>query len=342
MNLAQRYRQNQVRRWLIVGALVPGLVLLMLVSVSLGASPLGLDQVLGALVGGGVDETTRTIVWELRLPRVIMGLLVGLALGSTGAVMQILLRNPLADPYMLGLSAAAGFGASLAMVLGVGVVAGPWLVVGNAFLFSLGSTLVILTVAQRLSLGPTLLLMLGLALLFFFQALTTMIQYFGQAEAVKAALFWSMGDLGRADAENLALVAPLVVASLVFLVFQGRNLHLMNAGDEAAQSLGVNVASTRRLVLVVASLLTAGVVSFVGTIGFIGLVAPHVVRLLWGNDARVLVPASGLVGGVLLLLADLLARMVLSPVLLPVGALTAFLGVPLFVFLLLRSRGGAS
>jgi len=182
-------------------------------------------------------------------------------------------------------------------------------------------------------------ILMGLALLFFFQAMTTIIQYFGDSDAVKAAVFWTVGDLGKADWGKLSIAAPLVLIGEALLIWKSGELNIMGTGDASAKSLGVDVNRTRIVTMVVCTFMIAGIVSFTGTIGFIGLVAPHIVRMITGNDNRILVPASGLVGAVLLVVSDTLARTVLSPVILPVGAVTAFLGVPLFVYLIVKKKG---
>lgn len=342
------YLMHRGRKKMFIVAAVPVLCLMVLFSVASGCVSLSPGDVFRSLSGvlaagaGGVSSQVDLIVWQLRLPRIFMGLLAGMALGGSGAVMQVVLRNPLADPYMLGIASAAGFGASLALIFGVGVLRGPYMVIGNAFLFALMASGLIMVLSGGGSATPESMVLTGLALLFFFQALTTIVQYFGDSDAVKAAVFWSVGNLGRSDWGKLTVLFPLVCTGLVLLFWRSRDLNIMNAGDDAAMSLGVPVAFTRAFSMVVCSLLVAGVVSFTGTIGFVGLVAPHMVRLVIGSDVRFLVPASALVGAILLMASDTLARAALSPVILPVGAVTAFLGVPLLIFLIRRERGGAT
>jgi len=340
------YLEHRGRKKFFIIAVIPVLCLIAAFSVTSGCVSISPGDVFRSLAGcllpvpGAVASQADIIVWQLRLPRILMGLLAGMALGGSGAVMQVVLRNPLADPYMLGIASAAGFGASLALIFGIGFLSGPYLIIGNAFLFSLIASGLIMVLSGGGDATPESMILTGLALLFFFQALTTIVQYFGNSDAVKAAVFWSVGDLGKADWGKLALLFPLVCTGLVLLFWRTRDLNIMNAGDDAARSLGVPVVFIRAFSMVVCSLLVAGVVSFTGTIGFVGLVSPHVVRLVIGNDNRFLVPASALVGAVLLIASDTLARTVLSPVILPVGAVTAFLGVPLLIFLILRNKGG--
>lgn len=350
LQLKEMYRRHRFRKKLFVIILIPVVASLIGSAIAFGSADISFVDVYStifrklipgsSLLSPASPGHTHIIIWKLRLPRILMGLLAGIALGSTGAVMQVVLRNPLADPYMLGIASAAGFGASLAIVLGVGVFAGSYLIIGNAFLFSLISSGLILALSGRKGASPESMILTGLALLFFFQAMTTMVQYFGDSEAVKAAVFWTVGDLGKSDWSKLGITFPLVLVGEILLVWKSGELNIMNTGDASAKSLGVNVQGTRILMMIVCSIMVAGVVSFTGTIGFIGLVSPHLVRMVIGADNRILVPASGLVGAVLLVLADTIARTIISPVILPVGAVTAFLGVPLFIYLIIRKKGG--
>ena len=285
------------------------------------------------------NKSVSIIIWKLRLPRVIMGLLAGIALGSSGAVMQVVLRNPLADPYMLGISSAASFGASLAIIFGVGVLSGSYLIIGNAFLFSILSALLIFILSGKRGSSPEKMVLIGLALLFFFQAMTTILQYFGNSDAVKAAVFWTVGDLGKATWSSIIISLPIILIGLLLLIWKSNDLNIMNTGDSIAKSLGVNVKTNRIIAMIVCTLMVATIVSFTGTIGFIGLVAPHLVRMAVGTDNRILIPASGIVGALLLVISDTIARTILSPIILPVGAVTAFLGVPLLLYLIMRKKG---
>lgn len=349
LQIKEQYYRHRTKKKLFVVLLIPIVVLLIGSAIACGSANIKFIDVYAtifrklfpSLIGGSDAGHTDIIIWNLRLPRILMGVLAGAALGSTGAVMQVLFRNPLADPYMLGISSAAGFGASLAIVLGVGVMDGPNMIIGNAFLFSCLSSGVILILSGRRGAAPESMILTGIALLFFFQAMMTIIQYFGDSDAVKAAVFWTIGDLGKADWDKLAITAPLVFAGEILLVWKSGDLNIMNTGDAGAKSLGVNVQRTRIALMAVCTLMVAGIVSFTGTIGFIGLVAPHIVRMIIGTDNRILVPASGLVGAVLLVFSDTVARIVIPPVILPVGAVTAFLGVPLFVYLVVKRKGGA-
>jgi iron complex transport system permease protein len=344
-SLSQTYIRYKDRKRLVLVVLIPVALILILASIAIGSADISVMDVYATiwqkffLGSNSTPPYTQIIIWELRLPRVLMGLLSGIAFGCSGAVLQVVLRNPLADPYILGISSAAGFGAALAIIFGLGILPGNYLIVGNAFIFSLISSAIILGLTGRKNASPQTMILTGLALLFFFQAMTTILQYFGESDAVKTAIFWSVGDLGKANWEKLAITAPLIIVGTGFLCWKSQDLNILNAGDATAKSLGVNLNRTRVTTMIICTLMVAGIVSFTGTIGFIGLVAPHLVRMLIGNDNVILVPSSGLFGAVLLIMSDTIARTILSPVVLPVGSVTAFLGVPLFIFLIIKKSG---
>ena len=344
--LKKQYKEYKRRKHRLFTLLFLFIPILIAFSVASGSADISLYDVFRTLVSKLFFISDRSdlksadiIIWELRLPRVIMGVLCGVALGVSGAVMQTILRNPLADPYMLGIASAAGFGASLAIILGVGVFGGSYLVIGNAFFFSGIASILILIFAGGQNASPEKMVLVGLALLFFFQAMITLLQYFGEAEAVKAAVFWTVGDLGKTDWSEILILFPVVVIGFVALQWKARDLNIMNSGDASAKSLGIQVERIRIFAMLVCTFIVASAVSFTGTIGFVGLVAPHLIRMTVGNDNNILIPASGLAGAILLVLSDTFARTLLSPVILPVGAVTAFLGVPLFLYLIVRKKG---
>lgn len=311
------------------------------VAATLGSYPITVTEVYSILWHGlfqNAETTKEIVIWNLRLPRILMGILAGMGLAIAGTMMQGILRNPLASPFTLGIASGAGFGAALAILLGAGVVSGKYLIVGNAFLFALIPTFIILGLTRYRRATPETMILAGIAILYIFSASTALLMYFSESEAVKAAYFWMVGDLERASWDNLLLVSLVLAGCIIPLMWKSWDVNVMGAGDETAKSLGVNVGRTRILILMIASLLTAGIVCFTGTIGFIGLVAPHMCRIVIGGDNRFLIPASGLFGGVLLLSADTIARRIIAPVILPVGVLTAFMGGPLFLYLIMRRR----
>lgn len=282
--------------------------------------------------------TEEIVVWQLRLPRIFLGIIAGIGLGLAGAVMQAILRNPLASPYTLGISSGAGFGASLAILAGAGIVGGKYLIIGNAFVFALLVSFIILALSSRKGATPETMILAGIAMMYLFGAMTTILQYFGEAEAVKEAVFWMVGDLNRASWPVVTIILGVLACCAPLLMLKSWDLNVMGAGDETAKSLGVNVKRTRVITMVVSTLLVATIVCFTGTIGFIGLVAPHMTRLAIGGDNKYVLPVSGLLGAVILISADLVARRIIAPVILPVGAVTAFMGAPLFLYLIMRRR----
>lgn len=275
------------------------------------------------------------IFWDLRLPRALLALLVGGSLGVAGASLQSLVRNPLADPFLLGLSGGAGLGAVLAIAFHLG---GAWTLPLAAFagaLLALGLVFR-LGLAGGAMLDPRVLLLGGVAVGAFCGAVTTAVVALAEASALRNAYLWLWGGLSGASWDTVTLVAVYVPIPLVVLLSAARPLDLLTLGEEPARYLGTDVAVTRRRVYLAASLLTAAAVAVAGVIGFVGLIVPHLGRALFGGRHRALLPASFLAGGILLLLADTLARTAVAPRELPVGIVTALVGVPLFVLLLRR------
>jgi iron complex transport system permease protein len=311
------------------------------IAATLGSFPITVTEVYSIIWHGlfqNAETTKEIVIWNLRLPRILMGILAGIGLAIAGTMLQGILRNPMASPFTLGIAAGAGFGAALAIILSTGLIAGKYLIIGNAFLFSLIPTFVILGLARYRRATPETMILAGIALLYIFHASTTLLMYFSEPEAVKEAYFWMVGSLGKSSWDNLLPVFAVLVSCIIPLMWKSWDLNVMGAGDETAKSLGVNVERTRIFIMIVASLLTAGIICFTGTIGFIGLVAPHMCRMVIGGDNRFLIPASGLFGAALLLGADTVARRIIAPVILPVGVLTAFMGGPLFLYLILRRK----
>ncbi|MBU4265633.1 MAG: iron ABC transporter permease [Candidatus Altiarchaeales archaeon] len=279
-----------------------------------------------------------TCVWDLRLPRIFLGIFTGASLAIAGAVMQGILRNPLASPYTLGISAGAGFGASLAIIAGAGFVGGEYLIIGNAFIFALVCSFIIIAFASRRGATPETMILVGIAILYIFSSATILLQYFGEEEAVVESLFWMVGGLDRASWDKVFMSGIMLACTVPLLMIKSWDLNVMAVGDETAKSIGVNVKRIRIFTLSITSLMVASTVCFTGTIGFIGLVAPHITRMVIGGDNRFLIPASGIVGAVLLVGADIFARNIIPPVIVPVGAITACMGGPLLLYLVIKRR----
>ncbi|MEA5445293.1 iron ABC transporter permease [Gammaproteobacteria bacterium AB-CW1] len=301
-------------------------------AVSIGSVPIPPGEFWAVVTGGG-SELHRTLIIELRLPRAAAAFATGGLLGVAGALMQVLLRNPLADPYVLGLSGGAAVGALTAMLFGLGVTA----VSGSAFAGAMVSVVLVFGLAHGTgSWTPTRLLLTGVVVAAGWGAVITFMLALSPSEQIPGMLYWLMGDMAYARSPWPA-VTVLVVACVLMLPF-GRSLNVLARGPLQAAALGVSVRPMTWTVYAVASLLTAVAVTTAGAIGFVGLVVPHMLRLVLGNDQRLILPASALGGGILLVLSDTLARTLLAPEQLPVGVITAMLGVPTFLYLLYRSR----
>jgi iron complex transport system permease protein len=298
-----------------------------------GPAALSPAEVLAALTGGG--GAGGAIVWALRLPRVVLGLLVGGVLAVSGASLQVLVRNPLADPYLLGLSGGAGLGAVLAMCAGVST---PWLIPAAAFAGAVATMATVYALASAAggTLDGRVLLLAGVVVGAFAGALVTGILAVSPPQQARTALVWLMGGLGGVGWPAILALACYAVPGVIVLAAEARTLNLLAMGDEPARHLGADVDRSRRRVYLAASLLTAAAVAAAGIIGFVGLVVPHAIRMLHGHDHRALLPASFVAGGALLVLADAGARTAFAPLELPVGVVTAVVGVPVFAFLLRR------
>ncbi len=339
--LTQHRRQNR-RRAGLVGAMAAAAVVAVLVDLVTGPAGLPLGETLGALMGAeGTTRGAEVIVWQVRLPVAIMALMVGAALGLAGAEMQTVLENPLAEPFTLGVSAAAALGAAMAIVLGLtlpGLPAG-WAVSANAFLFALGALMLLQTLGRLRGGGPEVLILFGIAVNFTAGALLSLLQFIASADALQQLVFWTMGSLASVRWPGVALLAVVVAVAAPFSFRAAWRLTALQMGEEQARSFGVDVTALRRWALLRVSLLAATAVSMVGVIGFVGLAGPHVARMLVGEDHRFFLPASLLTGALLMSLASTVSKLAVPGVLLPVGLVTSLIGLPVFFSLVLRGRG---
>ncbi len=345
INILIAYRHHTGRKRLFVFSLMAAIGLLGTFYITLGPLPLSILEVYATLFNRFIPnyfstpgELAARAIWYMRLPRLLMGLAAGFNLGIAGAVMQPVLRNPLASPFTLGISAGAGFGAALAIIFGKGLGGGVFFVVINAFAFSLLTAILILGLSQYKGATPEKMVLSGIALSYLFSAGTTMMQYFADSWAVSEVVFWMVGSLGKSTWSSLRFMLPVMLVCVPYLLLKTRDLNVMNTGDDVAKSLGANVRRDRVLILMAASLLTAITICFTGTIGFIGLVAPHIARMILGGDNRFVIPAAGLVGALLLNGSDLVAMNIIRPTIIPIGIMTAFMGVPLFLYLIMNNR----
>jgi iron complex transport system permease protein len=280
-----------------------------------------------------------TIVWNLRLPRIAMASVAGAGFAVSGAAMQGIMRNPLVSPFTIGISSGAGFGASLAIVLGVGVFSGgQYLIIGNAFFFALLAAGLVYGVARFRGVTPETLILGGIALMYLFSASTSMLQYLASEQQLQGVVFWLFGSLASATWQSLAIVMLVFLVCCPLLIKYAWDLNALATGDEVALSLGINAARVRLVAMILASLITATIICFTGIIGFVCLVAPHITRMVIGSDHRFLIPFAAIVGALLLLAADTAGRTLFAPAELPVGIVTAYIGVPMFLYLLITRR----
>jgi iron complex transport system permease protein len=321
-----------IRPSLLFSALFAMTIVAGFIALLFGSADVSINMTWQAITGTAPDNV-RSLIIDLRLSRALTAFGIGGLLAVSGVLMQVLLRNPLAEPYILGSSGGAAVAALLAMMAGLGST----IVDLSAFAGAMGATLLVFSIAQGSgSWTPSRLLLTGVVLAAGFSAATTLLLALSPDQNLRGMLFWLMGDLNYANAplQSLALLSVITVAG----VFAARSLNVLSHGDLQAAIVGMPVASFRLIIFAVTSLATAISVTTVGVIGFIGLVVPHLIRIVAGSDHRIVLPASALSGGILLVIADTIARTIIAPRQLPVGALTATLGVPLFLLLMSRSQ----
>lgn len=340
------------RKWMVL--LLSALVLLAacLASLLAGSTGVSLKEVLLALMGQG-DQQIRTIVWNVRMPRIAAAAVVGIALAMCGCVMQNVLRNPLASASTLGVSQGASFGAAVAIIcLGAGsqinsggssaalTINNPYLVTLCAFLGGMTTTVLILLLSRLRSVTPAGMVLAGVAISSMFTGGTTLVQYFADDVMVATVVYWTFGSLGRAGWKEIMMIGALCLLAFLFFLCHRWNYNALESGFQSAKSLGVPVEFLIPVSMAVCALLASVSVAFVGCISFIGLISSHIMRYFVGNDYRFLIPCSALGGAVLLMVSDIACRTLVPPAVLPIGALTSFLGAPLFLYLIMK--GGSA
>lgn len=280
------------------------------------------------------------IIWDFRLPIAVTAILVGAMLSVAGAQMQTILNNPLAEPFTLGISSAASFGASLAIVLGWSVIpgVGHLIVTINAFIFALATCGFILMATRLKGVGSETIILFGIAIFFIFNAALAMMQYMASEDQISRIVFWMMGSLTRASWEKIGLGALLLAMVIPFCLLRSWKLTALRMGEETAESIGVNVSRLRIEMLVAISILAATAVAFVGTVGFVGLVGPHISRMIVGEDQRFFLPLSAVIGALMMSATSILSKMITPGVLYPIGIITALIGVPVFISVILSTR----
>ena len=334
---SQRYRALSARRVLTLGALAVLLFLSVAIDLANGPARYDLLEVVRAmLMPGSVEDQVRVVVWQIRMPVALMAVTVGAALSLAGAQMQTILANPLASPFTLGISAAAGFGAALALVLGVAFIpaAVDYIIPLNAFIMAMGAAMIIHFFSRLRGVTVETIVLLGIALVFSFNAALALLQYLASEQALAAVVFWTMGSLVKATWAKVGVTAAILVLAVPLFARNAWALTALRLGDDKAASFGVRVGRLRLQTMLVVSVLAAIPVSFVGTIGFIGLVGPHIARMLVGEDQRFFLPASMLSGALILSATSVVSKSLIPGAILPIGVITALVGVPFFISLI--------
>lgn len=335
------YRGIIFRRILIMLLLVFLIVVSFLMDFMTGPSGLPLRSLWQALMTPSlVSAGIHVIVWDIRMPFSLMAVIVGLSLGLAGAEMQTILNNPLADPFTLGVSSAAAFGAALAIVLGVGIpgISGQWFISANAFIFALLAVLLLDGITRWTQVATSGVILFGIALVFTFNALVAVLQFVANEDTLQGLVFWTMGSIDRASWQKVGVLFTILAVIMPLSVLSSWKLTALRMGEDRAISFGINVRRLRLNSLLRISILSAMSVAFVGPIGFIGLISPHIARLIFGEDHRFYLPASALTGALVLSVAALASKNLLPGAVIPVGIVTSLVGVPFFLGIILRQR----
>lgn len=336
------YKKHSYRRiiFILIGLLI--CTVSFITDVIVGPASLTLrDMWLAVMQSPEVSKNADVIIWSIRLPTAVMALLVGASLGIAGAGMQTILDNPLSSPYTLGISAGAGFGASLVVVIGLSSLEflGEFMVPFGAFVFADLTSFFIYSINKIKNFSSETMILAGIGMMFLFQALQSLMQYMATPEALQNIVFWTMGSLTKANWLSISIVLVALLVMLPLMMRESWRLTALKLGDEKASGLGVNVENLRVKIFLFISIITAVAVSFVGTIGFIGIVGPHIARMLVGEDQRYFLPLSAVCGMVILSLASIASKMLIPGAMFPIGIVTAIIGVPFFFSLVLTRKG---
>lgn len=340
--------KSYIRNKLYIGIfLVLTLIVAVVYSIKVGAADLSVYDVVNALFNRQAEGAL--IVWNIRIPRILAAIIAGCCMGIEGCIMQNVLRNPLASPYTMGITQGAAFGAAFAIiVLGAGslnsaqadavIVNNPYLTVLAAFLGAMIGVSIILLIAKVRGVTPEAMILAGVAMSSMFVAGIQFLQYFASDTQIAATVFWTFGDVGKAMWNDVWIMFVLLVPALIYFMYHAWDYNSLESGEETAMGLGVNTNRIRLHGMLISSFTASVTVAFLGVIGFVSLIAPHVMRRIIGNDHRYLIPTSALLGALILLVSDTLARIILSPIVLPVGIITSFLGAPLFFYIIIKMR----
>ena len=346
LEMKNSYEKRKYKNLLILVGLTVLLVLVSVLSISIGASKVDASTVVDVVMSLFnkdlvVSQVDKIVVLNIRLPRVFVAVFAGIALSNAGLLMQGIFQNPLVSPYTLGVSNGAAFGAALSIILGT-----PLSFLGNykvpifAFIFSIITMTMVYIISIVAKKSSKTLILAGVAIGYLFSAMVSFLKYVSDTDELPEIVFWMMGSLSGIAWESIAIIVCVVVISFIIMMRYAWDLNVMALGEESALSLGVNFNKIKNISIVLSTLMTAVAVAFTGIIGFVGLIAPHISRMIIGSDYRYLVPASSLIGALLLLISDTVARNIIAPTELPIGIITSFIGVPFFLYLIIKQKRG--
>ena len=341
-SIRTRYARAEGRRIVLILMAILVLAALVLLDLLTGPSGMSLADLSQAFRAGpaGEDRAAATILWQIRMPQTMMGVIVGACLGIAGLQMQTILANPLASPFTLGFSASAGFGAALAIMYGGWIPLPSFLIIPiSAFVMTLVACAIIYVIAVWRGATPEMLVLSGIAVLFFFQSLQSLLQFMASPEVLQQIVFWLFGTLLKANWTSVSVSGLILVICLPLVLRDIWNLTAMRLGDANAASLGLNLQAMRQRTFIIVALLTSAAVCFVGTIGFVGLIAPHVSRAVIGEDHRYAIPLSAITGSIILISASVLGKMLSPGTAIPVGIITAIAGIPMLMAVILSHKG---
>jgi len=341
-NLYLAYLHDKLKSTIIIVILIILLVLFVGIGIGVGLYSISIGDVYSIIINhifcnNPIDTVDDKVVWNLRLPRVLTAVVAGIGLAVAGSAMQNMLKNPLADPYTTGISSGACLGATIAITLGLPIVNTQYGIIINAFVLSLIPTLIILLITKYKRATPETIILIGVTLMFLFDGISAFVMLKADPNSLAAAYEWTIGTLNKASWDNILPMVLFVFPCSLLIFSTSRALDTLNSGESFSKSLGINVDKMRVFLLVIISMMVAGVISFTGVIGFIGLISPHIARILIGSENRPLIISSALVGALLMVIADILSKTI-STSTLPIGIVTVMLGAPIFIVIYLKQK----
>ena len=337
------YRSSRLKKIVILAILVVVLLFASLYGLTVGSYPLSISEVYEIVwdhlmdLTGALTTVDQRVVWNQRMPHLLTGIVAGAGLAAAGAAMQSMMKNPLADPYTTGISSGASFGAVIAIAFGITIGSLEAGTTISAFIFALVPAAVIILLSTFKKTTPSMMILAGLSVMYIFNAMTQYIMLVVDSQTMEAAYQWTIGTLDKGSWTSLPIMAAISLIGSAAILCMTKYLNAMNSGDNYAKTVGVNVGRIRIIILMLVSIISAAIVSFTGIIGFVGLVAPHITRIFLGSDNKILIPGSMLVGAVVMVVCDIIAKSFTTTAL-PIGIVTAFIGGPVFLFLIIRQK----